>query len=63
LSQSAKTPYPPDINYGPEFFQRGQWLDRLPAIDQDTGDLRQLLEEPAGMMRTRGAHRDKTARR
>ena len=42
---TAKTPYLPDITYGPEFFQRGQWLDRLPAIDRDTADLEKLLEQ------------------
>jgi hypothetical protein len=49
LVQQAKAPYLPDITYGPEFYQRGQWLDRLPAIDQDTTDLEKLLKEsPAG---------------
>ncbi|HXR47286.1 MAG TPA: twin-arginine translocation signal domain-containing protein [Candidatus Limnocylindrales bacterium] len=43
FAEQAKIPYLPDITYGPEFFQRGQWLDRLPAIDQDTADLEKLL--------------------
>ena len=46
FAQRAKTPYLPDVTYGPEFFQRGQWLDRLPAIDQDTADLETLLKQP-----------------
>jgi hypothetical protein len=46
FAQRAKSPYLPDITYGPEFFQRGQWLDRLPAIDRDTADLEKLLKEP-----------------
>ena len=45
FAEPAKTPYLSDITYGPEFFQRGQWLDRLPAIDQDTADLEKLLKQ------------------
>ncbi len=45
FAQPAKTPYLSDITYGPEFFQRGQWLDRLPTIDQDTTDLEKLLKQ------------------
>jgi hypothetical protein len=52
LAQTAKTPYLPDITYGPEFFQRGQWLDRLPAIDQDTADLEKLLKQPSADTQT-----------
>jgi hypothetical protein len=46
LAQPAKAPYLPDITYGPEFYQRGQWLDRLPAIDQDIAELEKLLKQP-----------------
>jgi hypothetical protein len=46
FAQRAQSPYLPDITYGPLFFQRGQWLDRLPAIDQDTADLEKLLKQP-----------------
>src|SRR5690348_2631852 len=45
FAQPATTPYRSDITYGPEFFQRGQWLARLPAIDQDTADLENLLNQ------------------
>jgi hypothetical protein len=45
FAEQAKVPYLPNITYGPEFFQRGQWLDRLPAIDQDTADLEKFLEQ------------------
>ncbi len=48
FAQSAKAPYLPDITYGPDHFQRGQWLDRLPSIDEDTVDLEKLLEQPSG---------------
>jgi len=27
--------YVPDLTYGPEWYQRGHWKDRLPAIDKD----------------------------
>ena len=45
FAEQAKTPYLPDITYGPEFFQRGQWQDRLPAMDRDTADLENLLKQ------------------
>jgi hypothetical protein len=47
FAQRAKSPYLPDVTYGPEFFQRGQWVDRLPAIDRDTADLEKLLKQPS----------------
>jgi hypothetical protein len=46
LAERAQAPYLADITYGPEFFQRGQWLDRLPAIDRDTAALETLLKQP-----------------
>lgn len=45
FAQPASIPYLSDITYGPEFFQRGQWLARLPATDQDTADLERLLNQ------------------
>lgn len=47
LAEHAKAPYLPDITYGPDFYQRGRWLDRLTAIDQDTADLEKLLKHPS----------------
>ncbi|HKI68912.1 MAG TPA: hypothetical protein VKA67_04940, partial [Verrucomicrobiae bacterium] len=44
LAERAKTPYLPDITYGPEDFQRGQWMDRLPAIDADITDMEGFLK-------------------
>ena len=50
FADKRKTPYLPDITYGPDFFQRGQWRDRLPAIDRDTADLEKLLTDlPAAL--------------
>ena len=46
LAEQAKAPYLPDITYGPDFYQRGNWQDRLSAIDQDTADLEKLLKQP-----------------
>jgi len=45
LAEQAKDVYVSDITFGPEFFQRGHWLDRLPAIDADTADMEKLLKQ------------------
>ena len=45
LAGKARDVYVPDITFGPEFFQRGHWLDRLPAIDADTADMEKLLKQ------------------
>jgi hypothetical protein len=45
LAGQARDVYVPDITFGPEFFQRGHWLDRLPAIDADTADMEKLLKQ------------------
>jgi len=45
LAGQARDVYAPDITFGPEFFQRGHWLDRLPAIDADTADMEKLLKQ------------------
>ncbi len=45
LAEQAKNVYVPDITFGPEYFQRGHWLDRLPAIDADTADMENLLKQ------------------
>jgi hypothetical protein len=44
----AKPAYVPDITFGPEAHQRGNWLDRLPAIDQDIADMEKRLDKAAG---------------
>ena len=45
FAEQAKGAYVPDITFGPEYFQRGQWLDRLPAIDADIADMENLLKQ------------------
>ncbi len=45
LAGHARDVYVSDITFGPEFFQRGHWLDRLPAIDADTADMEKLLKQ------------------
>lgn len=42
LAKIAKTIYVADLTYGPEYFQRGNWGDRLAAIDQDIADMEEL---------------------
>jgi len=46
LAQAAKGVYRDDITFGPEYFQRGHWLDRLPAMDADIADMEKLLAQP-----------------
>ena len=46
LAEQAKGMYAADITYGPNFYQRGHWLDRLPAIDSDIADMAKLLDSP-----------------
>jgi hypothetical protein len=45
LAGQARDVYVSDITFGPEFFQRGHWLDRLPAIDADTLDMEKILKQ------------------
>jgi len=44
FATEAKPIYRSDVTFGPEYFQRGHWLDRLPAIDADIADIEKLLE-------------------
>jgi len=43
LAEQAKGVYVPDITFGPEYFQYGQWFDRLAAINEDIADMEKLL--------------------
>ena len=43
LANAAKNIYRDDVTFGPEYFQRGHWLDRLPAIDADVADMEKIL--------------------
>jgi hypothetical protein len=47
LADAAKGVYRDDITFGPEYFQRGHWLDRLPAMDEDIADMEKLLKPAA----------------
>jgi hypothetical protein len=53
MAEGAKSVYRSDVTFGPGKFQRGHWLDRLPAIDVDIADMEKLLNgsvsaKPAG---------------
>jgi hypothetical protein len=43
FAAEAKSVYRSDVTFGPEYFQRGHWLDRLAAIDADLADMEKLL--------------------
>jgi hypothetical protein len=43
FATDAKSVYRNDVPFGPEYFQRGHWFDRLPAIDADIADMEKLL--------------------
>jgi hypothetical protein len=45
LADAAKGVYRDDITFGPEYFQRGHWRDRLPAMDADIADMETLLKQ------------------
>jgi hypothetical protein len=46
FATEAKPIYRSDVTFGPEYFQRGHWLDRLAAIDADIADMEKLLQNP-----------------
>jgi hypothetical protein len=43
FAEEAKSIYVSDVTFGPEYFQRGHWFDRLSAIDGDLGDMEKSL--------------------
>ncbi len=45
LANVAKGVYRDDVTYGPEYFQRGHWQDRLAAMDDDIADMEKLLAQ------------------
>ena len=47
FAEGAKSVYRADVTFGPGNFQRGHWLDRLPAIDKDIAEMDKLLQNPA----------------
>jgi len=44
FAEGAKGAYVSDITFGPSPHQRGNWLDRLPAIDQDIAEMQKRIE-------------------
>ncbi len=48
LAEGAKPVYRSDVTFGPEYFQRGHWVDRLPAIEADLEDMEKLLNGAGG---------------
>jgi hypothetical protein len=48
LAESVKGVYRDDVTFGPDYFQRGHWLDRLPAMDEDIADMETLLNKTTG---------------
>jgi hypothetical protein len=49
LADAAQGVYFDDVTFGPEYFQRGHWLDRLPAMDADLADMEKLLAQPTAV--------------
>jgi hypothetical protein len=49
FAKGAQGAYVSDITFGPMPYQRGNWLDRLPAIDEDIAEMHKRLENaPSG---------------
>jgi hypothetical protein len=49
LAEGAKNIYVSDMTFGPRPYQRGHWLDRLPAIDADIAEMaKRLASVPSG---------------
>jgi len=44
FAEGAQGAYVSDITFGPSPYQRGDWLDRLPAIDQDIAEMQKRLD-------------------
>jgi hypothetical protein len=44
FAEAAKGTYVSDITFGTSPHQRGNWLDRLPAIDEDIAEMQKRLE-------------------
>jgi hypothetical protein len=49
-AQAAEA-YVPDLSYGPEPWLRGNWRDRLPAIDADIAEMERLAGDTGGQVR------------
>jgi hypothetical protein len=47
FAENTKGTYVSDITFGTDAHQRGNWLDRLPAIDDDIADMKKRFETAA----------------
>jgi hypothetical protein len=48
LAAAANGIYRSDVTFGPEYYQRGHWQDRLAAMDADIADMEAMLAQPTG---------------
>ena len=46
LADTAKGIYRDDVTFGPDYYQRGHWQDRLAAMDDDIADMEKILNHP-----------------
>ena len=46
MAERAKRIYRADISYGPYYYLRGHWIDRIPRIDSDLGAMRAAISQP-----------------
>ena len=44
FAEGVQRAYVYDITFGPSPYQRGNWIDRLPAIDEDIAEMQKRLE-------------------
>jgi hypothetical protein len=49
FATEAKPIYRGDVTFGPEYFQRGHWVDRLAAIDADLADMEKVLKNHSSL--------------
>jgi hypothetical protein len=45
MAYRASGVYAPDVTYGPSYFHRGHWRDRLAMIDQDIADMEKRSQD------------------
>ena len=48
FADAVKGVYRDDVTFGPDYYQRGHWQDRLVAMDADIADLEAMLAQPTG---------------
>ncbi|HEY3863965.1 MAG TPA: twin-arginine translocation signal domain-containing protein [Verrucomicrobiae bacterium] len=52
LANGAAGLYRNDVTYGPDYYQRGHWLDRLAAMDDDLARMEKLLGQSGAATKT-----------